>query len=84
MMRSGAVARGVTAAARDGNRLRNVDAAAGGHMNATKVVPAAQIAEGNAEAVSDGDERVSAAHGVKQAARSGTRDGNDESLHAVE
>lgn len=76
--------RGMMARTCGAQRLSNVNVAAGAHRVSAEVIPAAEIAEGDAEAVSDGDERVTMANGITKAVRNAARHGHDERLHAVE
>ena len=70
------------------NWLGYGEAAAGIDLDSCgDVVPTAQLGKGDTEAVGDGDESISAAHGVQAGARGGHNlegDGNDEGFNAGE
>ena len=79
----------VAAAGADQGGFGNVKAAAGVDLDAggRKFVPAAELGEGDAESVGDGDQGVAAAGGVVDGVcrwGRGRSDGYDESLNSIE
>ena len=79
----------VAAAGADQGGLGNVEATARRDLDAGsgKLVPAAELGQGDTEAVCDGDQGVAAAGGVVDGVRrwrSGRSDGHDERFDAIE
>lgn len=70
----------------DVDGLRDADYMTGANEIATDMVPAAQLRDGNAEAVGDGNERVTTADTIERCAsrRIARRGGNDDAIDSAE